>query len=123
MKLRFRENSLRLRVNQKEVEELAQGLVLREEIRFPGGSRMMYLLEPFGQATATASFADGIIHIAAPGADVKEWANSQAIGMYFHLSADGGPLDIAIEKDLECLDGPEDERDPFAFARAEPSIC
>ncbi len=123
VKLRFRENSLRLRVNRKEVEELAGGLALREEVHFPGDSRLTYLLEPFGQGTATASFTAGIIRIAAPGADVKQWANSDAVGIYFHLSADGIPLKIAIEKDLECLDAPPEEQDPLAFVRDGESIC
>ena len=96
---------------------------MREEVQFPGDSRLTYLLEPFGQGTATASFVAGTIRIAAPGADVKEWANSDAVGIYFHLSADGVPLKIAIEKDLECLDGAPEEQDPFAFARDAESIC
>ena len=123
MKLRFRENSLRLRVNRKEVEELAAGLALREEVHFPGNSRLTYLLEPFSHGVATASFVAGTIRIAAPGDDVKEWANSEAIGLYFHLSADGIPLKVAIEKDLACMDGPLEEHDPLAFARDSNSTC
>lgn len=123
MKLRFRQNSLRLRVNRKEVEELASGASLREELHFPNGSRLTYLLEPFGQGAATASFAEGTIRVAAPGADIKEWAGSEAVGMYFHLSADGTPLKIAIEKDLECLDGAPDEHDAHAFTRKGRSAC
>jgi hypothetical protein len=121
MKLRFRQNSLRLRVNQREVNELASGIALEEDVSFPGNVRMRYILEPYGQHTA-ASFEGGVIRVSAPGNDVKEWANSEAIGMYFDLPADGSVLRIAIEKDLECADGPPEERDPYAFPRSE-KVC
>jgi hypothetical protein len=117
MKLRFRQNSLRLRVNQREVDELAAGIALQEDVSFPGNARMRYILEPYGQHTA-ASFEDGVIRVSAPGNDVKEWANSEAIGMYFDLPANGSLLRVAIEKDLQCVDGPPEERDPHAFPRS-----
>jgi hypothetical protein len=119
MKLRFRQNSLRLRVNQREVDELASGIALEEDVSFPGNSRMRYILEPYGQHTAAASFEGGVIRVSAPGNDVKQWANSEAIGMYFDLPADGSVLRVAIEKDLECVDGPPEERDPDAFPRSD----
>src|SRR3954453_20171658 len=117
MKLRFRQNSLRLRVNQREVDELAAGVALQEDVSFPGNARMRYILEPYGQHTP-ASFEDGVIRVSAPGNDVKEWANSVAIGMYFDLPANGSLLRVAIEKDLQCVDGPPEERDPHAFPRS-----
>ena len=117
MKLRFRQNSLRLRVNQREADELASGIALEEDVRFPGNARMRYILEPYGQHTA-ASFEGGVIRVSAPGNDLKEWAQSDAIGMYFDLPTDGSVLKVAIEKDLECTDGPPEERDPHAFPRS-----
>jgi hypothetical protein len=118
MKLRFRQNSLRLRVNQREVDELASGIALEEDVSFPGNARIRYILEPYGQHTASASFEGGVIRVSAPGNDVKEWAGSPAIGMYFDLPANGSVLKVAIEKDLECTDGPPEERDPDAFPRS-----
>jgi hypothetical protein len=123
VKLRFRDNSLRLRLNQKEVGLLASGTALREDIHFPGGAVLSYLLEPFSHAAAVASFAEGTIRIAAPGPAVRDWAESAAIGLYYKIPVESqsapasSELRIAIEKDLECLDAPEEERDPDAFAR------
>ena len=118
MKLRFLQNSLRLRVNQREVDELASGIALEEDVSFPGNARMRYILESYGHGTAAASFEGGVIRVSAPGSDVKAWASSEAIGMYFDLPADGSVLRVAIEKDLECVDGPPEERDPHAFPRS-----
>ena len=122
MKLRFRQNSLRLRLNQREVNELAAGIALEEDVSFPGNTRIRYILEPYGQHTAAASFEGGVIRVSAPGNDVKEWASSEAIGMYFNLPADGSLLKVAIEKDLECVDEPPEERDPDAFPRSD-KVC
>jgi len=65
-----------------------------------------------------------VIRVAAPSTEVKDWAaNDASLGIYFDLPANGSVLKIAIEKDLECVDGPEEERDPDAFPREALKIC
>jgi hypothetical protein len=121
MKLRFKNNSLRLRLNQLEVRNVASGAVLKEQVHFPGGASMSYTLEQ--SATAAATFAGGDIRIGAPQQQVARWAGSEDIGIYFELPANGTLLKVAIEKDLECIDGPPDDRDPDAFPRSEHGNC
>ena len=123
MKLRFRSNSLRLRVNQVEVQGLAAGQVLEERIEFPGNTAIRYVLEPLADARAQASFESGVVRVSAPRAEVEKWAATDSIGMYFELPANGAKLRIAIEKDLECIDGPVEERDPDAFPRMSRKNC
>lgn len=124
MKLRFRGNTLRLRVNQREVDTLANGNALRERIVFPGATDLSYVLETKAEPGGQASFHEGIISISAPITDVKDWAASNtSLGIYFDLPANGSVLKIAIEKDLECVDGPEEERDPDAFPREALKNC
>jgi hypothetical protein len=117
MKLRFRNNSLRFRVNQREVAQLAAGAALEEWISFPGGSLISYVLQPSEQKAADASFHQGIIRVAAPEQQFKDWARNDDIGIYFEFPVDDTLLRIAIEKDLECVDGAPEERDPDAFPR------
>ncbi len=117
MKLRFRNNSLRLRLNRKEVGALATGVAIEENVFFPGDARFSYILEPAARMEPEASFRNGTIRVSAPPAELKDWAGSDAIGIYFDLPARGGHLKIAIEKDLECLDSTIEERDPEAFPR------
>jgi hypothetical protein len=124
MKLRFRGNTLRLRVNQREVDTLAKGATLQERIVFPGANDLSYVLETKAEPGGQASFHDGIIRVSASGADVKDWAaSSTSLGIYFDLPTNGSVLKIAIEKDLECVDAPEEERDPHAFLRQAPKNC
>jgi hypothetical protein len=123
MKLRFRKNSLRLRVNQREVESLAGGSILEEQVHFPGNSTMSYVLQPVSDAMPNASFHNGVIRIGAPQEQLQSWAATDSIGIYFEFPAEGNALKVAIEKDLVCVDGPEEERDPHAYPRTATAKC
>lgn len=116
MKLRVLENSLRLRLNRREVARLASGGALEERVVFPGNASLSYSLGS-GADSPEASFRDGAIRIAAPKNMIGLWAADDSIGVYFDVPAGSAPLKIAIEKDLECLDLPPEERDPDAFRR------
>jgi hypothetical protein len=117
MKLRFRNNSLRLRLNRREVDALANGVAIKENVFFPGDARLSYILEPAARMEPEASFRNGTIRVSAPPAELMDWAGSDALGIYFDLPATEGHLKIAIEKDLECVDSSIQERDPDAFPR------
>jgi hypothetical protein len=124
MKLRFRNNSIRLRLNQTEVRALASGSPLQETVLFPGLTRLTYVLEPSARFEPQASFLGGEIRIAAPPGELRTWAEGESIGMYFDLPS--GPdttLRVAIEKDLECVDAPVEEHDPNAFPRQMRKNC
>ncbi|HEY7211122.1 MAG TPA: hypothetical protein VH477_12675 [Bryobacteraceae bacterium] len=123
MKLRFRGNTLRLRVNRREVEALAAGRRLEEQVFFPGGSYLSYALEQGGQPSADASFEKNTIRVSAPACELRAWAADESIGLYFDLAAGEGTLRLMIEKDLECVDGPPEEYDPDAFARPASKSC
>jgi hypothetical protein len=135
MKLRFRKNSLRLRLNRKEVADLAAGCVIEEQAVFPSGGALRYRLEASPVARETsAEFRESVISIVIPSQSAIHWLDAEDIGLYYSLPFSGNapvpgrghegsgpasqpPLDIAIEKDLECLEAPVDERDPDAYPR------
>ncbi|MFL6414107.1 MAG: DUF7009 family protein [Bryobacteraceae bacterium] len=123
MKLRFRRNSLRLRVNQLEVRSLANGTAVTEEVLFPGNVRMTYALQPSREDSPQANYDSGNISVCAPEHLVRDWAEGNGIGLYFELPAGNSVLSVAIEKDLECIDGPEEEKDPDAFPRTAEKAC
>jgi hypothetical protein len=120
MKLRFKANSLRLRVNQKEVQKLESGESLIEQVAFPGGSTLAYVLEV--GPTAAATFTHGTIRVQAPKGEVSAWAQAEEIGMYFDFDVAGSELRVSIEKDLVCMDGPPEEVDLDAFPRT-AKVC
>jgi hypothetical protein len=123
MKLRLRGNSVRLRVNQREVAALAAGRALSEGVRFPAGNSFIYTLEPSSALAPQVSFRDGIICVRAPDSTLREWAANDSIGLYFDLPGNGSSLKVTIEKDLECVNEPAEERDPYAYPRSNDSHC
>ena len=123
MKLRLRKNSLRLRVNQREVESLSSGINLEEHVTFPGASRISYVLQPVSNDAPHAIFHDGAIRIGVPEEQLRRWAQTDSVGLYFEFPVDGAVLKVAIEKDLVCVDGPEEERDPYAYPRRTTPTC
>jgi|SRR6478672_11915878 hypothetical protein len=123
MKLRLRGNSVRLRVNQREVAALGAGRALSEGVRFPAGNSFIYTLEPFPASTPEASFRDGIICVKVPESTLRDWAANDLIGLYFDLPGRESNLKVTIEKDLECVNESAEERDPYAFPRSEDSDC
>ena len=122
MKLRFRGNSVRLRLNRREVADLASGAALNERVEFPGNGGLSYVLEGSTE-TSAASFRDGMIRVLAPQTLIANWAAGESIGIYFELPANGAVLKVAIEKDLECVEGALEERDPEAFPRDSGKNC
>jgi hypothetical protein len=113
MKLRFKKNSLRLRLNQREVAALAEGASIEERVEFPGGAALVYRLVPAATGSGSADFSGSTITVRLPTPAAHAWETSEELGLYYQ----SGPLDIAIEKDLECTDAPPEERDPYAYPR------
>jgi hypothetical protein len=123
MKLRFRGNTMRLRVNRREVALLASGAAIQETVLFPNSEQFCYVLEARDQIVPAASFEGGLMRVSAPLSDILNWAQNETIGLYFDLPAESEVLRVSIEKDLACVDGPAEEFDPEAFPRAVGNNC
>ena len=117
MKLRIRDNSIRLRLTRVEVDTVsAEGLV-KARVSMPGGNGLDYILESSKLANKpTARFSDGALTVQLPERDVKEWASTEQVSIGADELLDGGDfLKILVEKDFACLaprEG-EDEADMF----------
>jgi hypothetical protein len=67
MKLRIHNNSLRLRLTQKEVAQLCETGRVQSSIQLTPGRPLLYALESSRQLTSvTADFSDSILHVIAP---------------------------------------------------------
>jgi hypothetical protein len=113
MKLRLQSNSIRLRLKKGEVERLAKAGSVKEKIVFGSNSDdiFQYVLESSGalssiQATLTKR---GIL-VQVPAATVFDWAKSEHVGIETVVPIGGGKqLQVLIEKDFACLNGPEEQ--------------
>jgi hypothetical protein len=111
VKIRIKGNSIRFRLTQTEMGQLAAGLALRDAVEFSPSARLVWLLEPASVAAIESSFDDATVSVRLPQSDVAAWSSSDNEGMYGTC----GTLQIAVEKDFACQHrtGSPEESDAF----------
>jgi len=127
MKLRIKGNSIRLRLSRSEVRQLANDGVVAEFTDFGDFSpqRFGYALHAvFEDPTVSVRFADGRVIVRVPAGAIREWAQTDQIGIRaVQRTTDGSELRILIEKDLECIEPAADESQEDAFSNSQLSAC
>jgi len=123
MKLRIRDNSIRLRLTRGEVGLLrAEGLV-EACTEFPGGREFHYVLESSPASVAPgAFFSDLVMTVRVPETTALAWASTEQVSIAGEQMLDDGErLTILVEKDFVCLaprEG-EDEADMYPNPQAD----
>ncbi len=117
MKLRIRDNSIRLRLTQAEADTVRTAGIVNARVSLPGGDGLDYILEsPMVTKRPSARFTDGALTVMLPEADVMQWASTEQVSIAANETLDDGDLlKILVEKDFACLaprEG-EDESDMF----------
>ena len=104
MKLRFVQNSLRLRLRKSEVKKLQQTSQIDESVTFGPGQTLVYQLQSLNTTNQPEiSYTDGNIVVQLPKPLVTQWANSDQVSIEYHLSVDKtDQLHLLIEKDFPC---------------------
>ena len=127
LKLRIRDNSIRLRLSQTEVESVNANGLVRGRVPFAGSNSFDYVLES-SPATVRpeAHISNNVLTVRIPQSDIKQWAESEQVSIASDQVLDGGEqLKILIEKDFACLaprEG-EDESDMFPHPDADSGSC
>ena len=127
MKLRIRDNSIRLRLARAEVDALRDVGLVSARTGFPGGREFQYAVESSPASVSPgAFFSDSVVTVRLPETAVLAWANSEQVSIAGEqLLDDGVPLSILVEKDFACLaprDG-EDESDMYPHPNADEAEC
>lgn len=117
MKLRLRENSIRLRLLQGEVKTLNESGSISEKITFGASQILVYRLKISDEAQAiSASFERDEITVEIPRATANDWINTAQIGLQIEQFIDDKKsLSILIEKDFVCIERPADADNADAF--------
>ena len=127
MKIRIKDNSIRLRLTQAEVDSIRDNGLVTSATRFPDGRAFLYALESSPACVAPdASFSDSTISIRVPEADVLAWAATSQVSISGQqVLSDGGALSILVEKDFACLAprAGEDESDMYPHPGASGENC
>lgn len=127
MKLRVRDNSIRLRLSQAEVDAANTDGLVRGRVHFAGSNSFDYVLES-SPATVKpeAHLSNNVLTVRIPQMDVNQWAESEQVSIASEqILDDGDLLKILVEKDFACLaprEG-EDESDLFPHPDADKDSC
>ncbi len=103
MKLRIRENTLRIRITQSELEVICTGDELKSSIHFPNGAQLSYSLFPSKNQDTQVVFEDCSIIVHLSPTDIETLSDDANVGIQSIYNTDNGFLDLLIEKDFTCL--------------------
>ncbi len=127
MKLRIRDNSIRLRLERAEVDTLRDDGLVSARTGFPGGREFQYVVESSpASVNPGAFFSENVMTVRLPETAVLAWANSEQVSIAGDLLLDdGAPLSILVEKDFACLAprAGEDESDMYPHPNVDEAQC
>jgi len=121
MKIRIHNDAIRLRLSQTEVNHLANGIAIREELKFPAPyPSFIYALEILDTGDElTISFVGRKLSINLPASKINNWANTDQVGISETIPIESGvTLQVLIEKDFQCLHKRPGEKDNFPNPQA-----
>ena len=112
MKLRCTTNSIRIRIRKSDMRQLAETGSITEAIAFPIGNSFTFTLRVNDDIDAlTAQYQANDIAVHLPKSTAEQWINSNDISLEHHQTLhDGKTLHLLVEKDLPCLDRPEEDK-------------
>ncbi|MBW8685640.1 DUF7009 family protein [Chitinophaga rhizophila] len=115
MKIRIRGNSIRYRLDKKDIDILRnEGKI--EESTLIGAGELHFCIKAKNGATEPFIKLEGsAIHLSFPKEQVTEWIDTDLVGFSAEIpNADGSAVHILVEKDFKCLTE-RDEDDSNAF--------
>ena len=122
MKIRIKDNSIRLRLTQKEVERFGETGLALATTQFTAGNSFTYALQSSSTTEAIdATFERNRITIHVPKTIAKQWTSTEEVG--FEAMVDNNTdtgLYLLVEKDFACLmpRTHEDETDNYPNPQA-----
>lgn len=116
MKLRIKGNSVRFRLTQSEVAQLADGKEVKEQTCFSLYESFSYSVKPWNLGVVECNFKDNEIQLSVPSSQLAEWAGSDQVGIEsVQENHSKDPLKILLEKDFACLKPRDDEDESDHF--------
>ena len=104
MKLRLKDNTIRIRLSMDEVNTLMEEENISSLTSFPGQQSLSTHLNLGTQDGVGVTFRDNVLHLALPKEKMKDWHRNDQVGHCWLIDLDqGGHLEITLEKDFKCL--------------------
>jgi hypothetical protein len=117
MKLRLKGNSVRVRLDRRDIEGLIDRGRVDDSVRFGPGLAFSYAVEmgPAARERPKASYTDGRLTVRIDPEDAEEWLAGDRVGFDHEQVVDGGVVRVLLEKDFACIDRPAGEEADDAF--------
>lgn len=120
MKIRIRDNHLRLRLQRQELATLQAAGHVQATLPLGPAAGLRYGLRVTDEAHITLHHVPDSIEVGLPEAMLLEWAHTERVGWEVELAvAPGIPVRITLEKDFRCLVERPGEDDADAFHNPE----
>lgn len=117
MKLRIKDDSLRLRLQQGEIKTLAEKGALHDALHLgpTGASTFRYGIAASDAETVTLDYSENTVTLGVPRSQMLDWINTDRVGFDARVECGDHTVRVLVEKDFRCLvDRPnEDESDTF----------
>ncbi len=116
MKMRVQGDSIRFRLNRREVEQFVQSGRTSAALDFGGGHELRYTLAFSDASEVVAGFSGGEVKIGVPAAMARQWAATDEVAMTGAVALGAGRrLEVLVEKDFQCMHKGEGAKDPDAY--------
>ena len=115
MKIRIKDNSVRLRLSKSETIRLAEEGIVEEKTNF-GNQTFGYAAIVSDADTMSATFSDNMIRMSIPKTLIDEWSATSLVSLSYDLPVGTDEyLHLLLEKDFKCNDAKvvEDQSDYF----------
>lgn len=112
MKIRIRGNSIRYRLDKKDIQALRDQQQVQESTTIGAGSLLFSIKAANGEAI---SLEKNNVQLSLPLTQVQQWTETEQVGFSLELpNPDGSILQILVEKDFKCLtERSEDDSQAF----------
>jgi hypothetical protein len=116
MKFRVQGNSIRFRLNRREVAQFSQAGRMSTSVQFGSGALAYTLARSASIGSIDADFTGSEILVRVPDSVAKDWAEGETVSLRGEQPLPGGArLEITVEKDFQCLHKGEEGKDPDAY--------
>jgi hypothetical protein len=104
MKIRWMQNSLRLRITPSELAALQKGIPLREELRLPQEPDPVWGMQVVAHLGETCVQSRGsVVEVLLNRVDVERLSSPNREGIYFHNEGLDTSFTYYVEKDFPCV--------------------
>ena len=105
MKIRIKDNSVRLRLTQSEVNTLSKQGIISSKTEFIGRP-FIYNIEKTDDLELSAVFIDNEIVLKMPAKMIEEWISTDIVG----FTGRTGLVSLLVEKDFVCIDNTDEDQ-------------